>query len=482
MGDEGVEAELDAGAAPALTSSFPAMRRLPPGRAGGARRAGGLGARGSAPVERAAGDGFTTYVACSHQGQRQASTVVRSAQPKAAFFVSKRRDVTYKVCVKFPGQKKRLCASGQDAPKGEKQRVTITTARAGKHKVTGTSTAGRSGAGRSTSSRGDPSVTSGVSDDAPPRATSARPSFELGPDHVELQKWVHDFAADVVRPAAAEWDEREEFPWPVRRGGRQDRPLLARLLRHPGLRRDRARAPDHHGGAVLGRRRASAWPSSARRSPRPGVAANGTPEQIGEWVPQMFGTPGDLKLAAFCSSEPDAGSDVGAMRTRATYDEATDEWVLNGTKTWATNGGIADVHVVTAVVDPELRARGQASFVVPPGTHGAQPGPEVRQARHPRLAHRRGRPRPRAGPRPLPARRQGEARRPAGPRPRGHDVRRRRQRLDGDVRADPAGGRRPGGRHRARGVRGGAGLRQDPRAVRQADHREPGASRSCSPT
>ena len=54
------------------------------------------------------------------------------------------------------------------------------------------------------------------------------------------------------------------------------------------------------------------------------------------------------------------------MRTRATYDEATDEWVLNGTKTWATNGGLADVHVVTAVVDPELRARGQASFLVPP--------------------------------------------------------------------------------------------------------------------
>jgi len=41
------------------------------------------------------------------------------------------------------------------------------------------------------------------------------PSFELGPDHLELQQWVHRFAADVIRPAAAEWDEREEFPWPV---------------------------------------------------------------------------------------------------------------------------------------------------------------------------------------------------------------------------------------------------------------------------
>src|ERR1700754_1940673 len=62
------------------------------------------------------------------------------------------------------------------------------------------------------------------------------------------------------------------------------------------------------------------------------------------------------------------------MRTRATYDEAKDEWELNGTKTWATNGGIADVHVVTAVVDPELRTRGHASFVIPPGTKGLSQG------------------------------------------------------------------------------------------------------------
>ena len=80
----------------------------------------------------------------------------------------------------------------------------------------------------------------------------------------------------------------------------------------------------------------------------------------------MYGDPDDVKVAAFCSSEPDAGSDVGAMRTRAVYDEAKDEWVLNGTKTWATNGGIANVHVVVAVVDPALGARGHASFIVPP--------------------------------------------------------------------------------------------------------------------
>jgi len=105
-----------------------------------------------------------------------------------------------------------------------------------------------------------------------------------------------------------------------------------------------------------------------------GILANGTPEQIGEWLPQCFGTPEKLALAAFCVSEPDAGSDVSSLRTRAVYDEANDEWVLNGTKTWITNGGIADIHVVVASVDPALGSRGQASFIVPPHTPGLSQG------------------------------------------------------------------------------------------------------------
>src|SRR5690606_26978680 len=63
------------------------------------------------------------------------------------------------------------------------------------------------------------------------------------------------------------------------------------------------------------------------------IFGSGTPEQLLEWVPQCFGDPSDPKVAAFCSSEPEAGSDVGAMRTRASYDEASDSWVLNGQKT-----------------------------------------------------------------------------------------------------------------------------------------------------
>ena len=118
-----------------------------------------------------------------------------------------------------------------------------------------------------------------------------------------------------------------------------------------------------------------------------GLAANGTPEQLMEWAPQCFGTPGDLKLGAFCVSEADAGSDVSSLKTRARYDEANDEWVIDGTKTWITNGGIAHTNVVVASVEPELGSRGQASFVVPEGTPGVSAGTEVPEDGHPRLAH-----------------------------------------------------------------------------------------------
>ena len=110
-----------------------------------------------------------------------------------------------------------------------------------------------------------------------------------------------------------------------------------------------------------------------------GIAGNGTPEQVFEWIPQCYGTPEKVQLGAFCVSEPDAGSDVSSLRTRAVYDEAKDEWVLNGTKAWITNGGIADVHVVVAAVEPELKGRGQASFIVPPNTPGLSMGQKYKK-------------------------------------------------------------------------------------------------------
>jgi acyl-CoA dehydrogenase len=106
-----------------------------------------------------------------------------------------------------------------------------------------------------------------------------------------------------------------------------------------------------------------------------GIAGNGTPEQIAEWVPQCFGTPDDIHLASFAVTEPGAGSDVSSLRTTAKKDG--DDWVLNGQKTFITNGGLLDrpnVHVVVASVDHDLGSRGHASFVVPPGTPGLTGG------------------------------------------------------------------------------------------------------------
>jgi alkylation response protein AidB-like acyl-CoA dehydrogenase len=198
-------------------------------------------------------------------------------------------------------------------------------------------------------------------------------SFALTEDQLELQKWVHEFAASVVRPAAAEYDEREDFPWPVLQEaakiGLYSLDFFAtQWFDESGLGIPITMEELFWGDAGIGLAIVGTTLAAAS------VRANGTDEQVGQWIPAMFGTEAEPKVAAFCSSEPDAGSDVGAMRTRAVYDEKTDEWVLTGTKTWATNGGIADIHVVTAVVDPELKARGHASFVVPPGTKGISQG------------------------------------------------------------------------------------------------------------
>ena len=107
------------------------------------------------------------------------------------------------------------------------------------------------------------------------------------------------------------------------------------------------------------------------------IFGSGTPEQMGEFIPQCFGTADEPQVASFCVSEPDAGSDVSALRTTAKYDAAKDEWVLNGQKAWATNGGIANIHVVVATVDRTLGSRGQAAFVIPPQTKGLTQGTKV---------------------------------------------------------------------------------------------------------
>ena len=203
-------------------------------------------------------------------------------------------------------------------------------------------------------------------------------SLELTQDQKDLREWVHGFAEGVVRPAAAEWDEREETPWPIiheaAKIGLYGYEGLAQFwadtsgLSLPIVNEELFWGDAGIGMAIMGTTLAVA-----------GIFASGTPEQLGEWVPQCYGTVDEPQVAAFCVSEPDAGSDVSSLRTRAKYGEAKDEWVLNGQKAWATNGGIADVHVIIASVDPELGARGHAAFVVPADTPGLEMGTKVRK-------------------------------------------------------------------------------------------------------
>jgi acyl-CoA dehydrogenase len=203
-------------------------------------------------------------------------------------------------------------------------------------------------------------------------------SLELSQDQRDVRDWVHGFAENVVRPAAHEWDEREETPWPViqeaARIGLYGYEALAQFwadtsgLTLPLVNEELFWGDAGIGMSIMGTSLAVA-----------GIFSAGTPEQLAEWVPQCYGTADEPSVASFCVSEPNAGSDVSALRTRARYDEARDEWVLNGQKAWATNGGIASVHVVVASVEPELGARGQAAFLVPPRTKGLEQGSKLKK-------------------------------------------------------------------------------------------------------
>jgi acyl-CoA dehydrogenase len=202
--------------------------------------------------------------------------------------------------------------------------------------------------------------------------------MELNDEQRQMQRWVHGFAKDVVRPAAHEWDEREEMPWPIieeaARIGLYSWEFLQASFSDPtGMTMPTASEELFWGDAGIGLAiMGSTLPVAA-------IFASGTPQQVMEWVPQCYGTPEKIQLGAFAVTEADAGSDVSSLKTRAIYDEAKDEWVINGAKTWITNGGIADVHVIVASVAPELGSRGQASFVVPPGTPGLSMGQKFKK-------------------------------------------------------------------------------------------------------
>src|SRR5215218_7559624 len=200
--------------------------------------------------------------------------------------------------------------------------------------------------------------------------------FALSEDQVAAQKWAREFAEREIRPVAPHYDETEDFPWPVlskaadiglygmdfyRMIGEDETGILQPLLVEElcwGC-----------AGISLG--------IFGSGLPLVALIASGTPDQVTRWTPELFGTPAEPKVGAFAVTEPGAGSDVSSLRTRAVRDG--DDWVLNGQKVFITNGGIASLHVVVATVDPTLGHRGQASFVVPPGTPGLRQGKKERK-------------------------------------------------------------------------------------------------------
>jgi acyl-CoA dehydrogenase len=195
--------------------------------------------------------------------------------------------------------------------------------------------------------------------------------FALNEEQQEFKDRARAFARDVIRPAARQHDEEESTPWEVikeaRRQGFQGLEAIQRSASDSDGQMQVISAEEFHWGCA-----GIALAISGSGLAAAGIASSGTPEQIAQWVPECFGAGDEVKLGAYAVTEPQAGSDVKSLKTTAKRDG--DEWVLNGTKVFITNGGIADVHVVVATVDPSLGTRGQASFVIGKDTPGLSQG------------------------------------------------------------------------------------------------------------
>jgi alkylation response protein AidB-like acyl-CoA dehydrogenase len=201
--------------------------------------------------------------------------------------------------------------------------------------------------------------------------------FSLTDEQRAIQELARDFARREIRPVAAEYDEREEMPWPVLR-----KAATIGLLSY-GL-------PEEHGGGgvpdgIVGVTNfvvteGLAWGcaaiateiTSSTYAAGP-ILAFGTEEQQRRYLP-LFCDPDEVHLGALCLTEPQAGSDISAITTTARRHGA--DWVLDGRKQFITNGGIADVHIVFARVEGE---RGMGAFIVEGGTPGLSMGRKERK-------------------------------------------------------------------------------------------------------
>src|SRR5258706_8179132 len=189
--------------------------------------------------------------------------------------------------------------------------------------------------------------------------------FSPTPEQEAIRELAHDFAENEIRPVAAYHDETEEFPYevvkkahrlgltpaaflPAEYGG-QDLDFLTELMINEEL---------HWGCAGI------AVCIQSMALAMAGIRSSGTEEQKKRWLPE-FTNPDKLVLGGLGLTEPDSGSDALAMKTRAT--RTGDSYVLNGTKQFCTNGGIAHFPGLYANTAPSQRPGGIAAA---PAAHG----------------------------------------------------------------------------------------------------------------
>lgn len=195
--------------------------------------------------------------------------------------------------------------------------------------------------------------------------------FELTEEQKQFQELAHAFAENEIRPVAPHFDEVEEFPWDLMRKG-NELGLMNYAL------------PEEYGGAgvesaVTGSiiTEELAWGCAGVATALGGtglcatpIVIAGTHEQKSKYLTRLTDTK-KLQLGAYAITEPEAGSDVASMKTTAR--KVSGGYVLNGTKQFITNGGLADVYTVFATIDPSRRADGICAFIVDKDM-GVKPG------------------------------------------------------------------------------------------------------------
>ncbi len=198
--------------------------------------------------------------------------------------------------------------------------------------------------------------------------------FELSEEQRAFRDLARGFARQEIAPIAAECDEREEFPIPV-----LERAHRAGLLN--------LEVPEEYGGAglstldicLIAEELGAACAGIATSLLGNGLALlpiilYGTDEQKARFLAPFCARP---RLAAFCLTEPGAGSDFSAVSTTGRLEGG--EYVLDGVKTFITNGGLAALYVVIASTDRSRGARGLSAFVVPAGLPGLSIGKKERK-------------------------------------------------------------------------------------------------------